>query len=115
VELLAMTRKYRLPVLVHQEDNIFVAECPLFFVAGQGHNPDEAVNDVKIALRTFIEDKDFEKVYHNKIPDYTPEEVLQKAKELYLEYGEEELPDFDYTEVDICIDNKNFHGIASAK
>jgi len=115
--LLTITGKYKLPVLIHQEDDMFVAECPLFFVAGQGYTREEALYDVKLALKTFMKDDDFEKVYHHEIPDYTPQEMIQKAKELYLEYGEEELPAFDYIEVNICIDNKNLHnhGIAHAK
>jgi len=109
--------KYRVPILIHQEEDTFIAECPLFYVAGQGNTGEEAIDDLAIALKTFMEDKDFEKVYHHKIPEYTPEEVVQKARDLYLEYGEseEELPIFQYTELDICLDHNYKYGIAHAK
>lgn len=114
---MATEHKYRVPILVHQEDDTFIAECPLFYVAGQGDTYKESIDDLAIALKTFMEDEDFEKVYHHKIPKYTPEEVVQRARDLYLEYGEteEELPIFQYTELNICLDHNYKYGIAHAK
>ena len=115
--MMVTEHRYRVPILTHQEDDSFVAECPLFYVAGQGDSNKEAIDDLAIALKTFMEDEDFEKVYHHQIPKYTPEEVVQRARELYLEYGqsEEELPIFQYSELDICFNHKYKYGIAHAK
>ncbi|OPY21658.1 MAG: hypothetical protein A4E26_01574 [Methanobacterium sp. PtaU1.Bin097] len=37
--------------------------------------------------------------------EFTEEEVIKKAKDLFLEFStpEDEIPDYEYQEIDICI------------
>ena len=63
----------------------------------------EALQRVKEALELYlIENKDSIKPSEM---EFTEEEVIKKAKDLFLEFStpEDEIPDYEYQEIDICI------------
>lgn len=98
-----LKRRYELPILIHKEDDQFIAECPLFYVAGNGFTIDAAIEDVKNALETYLNDEDVIKDLPEEI-SYTKEEMIQKSLELFRDYADpgEEPPEYiQYLE--ICV------------
>lgn len=93
---------YRLPILLHKEDKQFIAECPLFFVAGNGYTIAEAIKDVTQALITYLSDIDVQKGLPDEI-SYTKEEMIKKAEDLFREYSDpdEVPPKYEYHR--ICV------------
>jgi predicted RNase H-like HicB family nuclease len=88
-------KHYQLPILIHKEYDHFIAECPLFYVAGDGFTVDAAIMDVKNALEVFLSDEDVQKDLPDKIV-YTKENMIKKAIELFREYADpgEEPPEY---------------------
>lgn len=93
----------KLPIVTYFEDGEYIAECPLFYVTSHGDSEEEALKRVKEALELYLT----ENAEHIKPSEmeYTEEEVIQKAKDLFLEFSspEEEPPEYNYQEIDICI------------
>lgn len=93
----------RLPIVTYFEDGEYIAECPLFYVSSHGDSEEKALQRVKEALELYLsENKDSIKPSEMK---FTEAEVIQKAKDLFLEFStpEEEIPEYKYQEIDICI------------
>ncbi len=50
-----MTIKLTLPMAIQREGDVFVSVCPIFDVASQGCNVDEAKNNLIEAIQLFIQ------------------------------------------------------------
>lgn len=48
-----------LTAVVHQEDDLFVAECPEVGTVSQGHTMDEAIANLKEATELYLEEFPF--------------------------------------------------------
>ena len=99
-----MIKHYTLPIVIHQENEFFIAECPLFNVASHGLNLYEAIESVKGALKLYLSSNKIQE----KLPDeitYSKEDVLKKAEDLFKEYNlpEEKLPQYIYTEIELDV------------
>jgi predicted RNase H-like HicB family nuclease len=107
MRLMKLVKNYTLPVLIHREEDEYVAECPVFHVASQGYSSDDALENIKDALQLYLEDEDVQKQLPSKITLMDPLDLSLKARELLLEYGEEDLPSYTYTQVNICVRTSN--------
>ncbi|MGP8189501.1 MAG: type II toxin-antitoxin system HicB family antitoxin [Methanobacterium sp.] len=50
-----------LPIFINEEDDCYVATCPVFNIASQGKTIDKALEMVKKAVKLVLEDEDFQK------------------------------------------------------
>jgi len=105
MEALKMVKEYTLPILIHKEDDEYIAECPVFYVASQGNTMDDAIENVKEALELYLGDEDIQREMPEELPKYSFEEMVRRARELCLEYGgaEEKLPSYTCSKVNICV------------
>jgi len=103
-EFKSLVKFCHLPVVFYKEDDEYVAECPLFYVSSHGHDKQEALHRVKEALILYLKDNNILETHPYQY-EYTREEMLKKAEELFYEYSEpdEEVPIYEYQEIDICI------------
>jgi predicted RNase H-like HicB family nuclease len=51
-----MKKNRNLTAIIHQERDIFVAECPQIGTASQGYSIDEAMSNLKEATELFLEE-----------------------------------------------------------
>lgn len=89
----------KLPIVLYTEDDEYIAECPLFYVSSHGHDRKEALKRIDEALTLYLENNEIEP----SELEYDRDEVLEKSKKLFSEFSEpeDELPHFDYTEIEI--------------
>lgn len=94
----------KLPIVYYLDEGIYVAECPLFFVASQGNSINEALDNVKEALEIYLSDENVRKTLPDTL-EYTKADILQKSKDLFYEFMDEDypLPDYHYKEIKVCI------------
>lgn len=74
-----------LPVSVHEEDDNYVAVCPVFSVTGKGKTLTEALNNVKKNLEIFLDDetvqsKFYDEIHHYSSPEFEFIEVVVHEK-----------------------------------
>jgi len=93
-----------LPVVLYKEEDEYVAECPIFYVASHGTTEDEAIDRVKEALKLYLSDEQVQESIPEAI-DCSDEAILKKSEELFYEYNgpDEKLPDFVVKRVVICV------------
>lgn len=93
----------KLPIVTYFEDGEHIAECPLFYVSSHGNTEAEALERVKEALELYLTEN-MDSISPSEM-EYTKEEVIQKAKDLFLEFSApgEEIPEYKYQEIEICI------------
>jgi predicted RNase H-like HicB family nuclease len=60
-----------LPVSVHEEDDGYVAVCPVFSVIGKGKTLTDALNNVKESLQLFLDDETIQLKFHDEIHNYS--------------------------------------------
>lgn len=51
-------RNYRFSAVITREGKFFVSDCPELGVTSQGLSLDEAINNLKEAIRLFLKDED---------------------------------------------------------
>jgi len=74
--------KLELPIELTKEDEHVIAICPVFCVGSQGTTEKEALANAKEALELFLEDKDVQKEYADKILEYAVSFIIEdKEKE----------------------------------
>lgn len=77
-----MIVKLELPIELTKEDEHIIAICPVFCVGSQGTTEEEALTNAREALELFLEDKDVQKEYADKILEYAVSFILEdKEKE----------------------------------
>lgn len=94
-----------LPIVLYKEDDIYMAECPLFGVSSHGETEDEALERVKEALSMYLEDDVVQKELTPEELQFTKEEMLKKSEQIFYRYSDpdEQPPLYEYLEIDICI------------
>lgn len=94
-----------LPIVLYKEDDVYIAECPLFSVASHGKTKDEALERVKEALSTYLEDDVVQKELTADELQFTKEEMLKKSEQIFNKYSapDEQTPKYEYLEIDICV------------
>ncbi len=99
-----IVKNYTLPIVIHREDDWFVAECPLFYVASQGRTMEEVLINIKSALRLYLSSEKVQKNLPEKLT-YSEEDMIQKAIDLFIEYNlsDDELPEYFYKEIKIDV------------
>ena len=65
------TKTMELSAVVWREEGIYVALCPEFDVASQGKSVEEALTNLKEALKLYLEDEDVEKPFKAEAPIVT--------------------------------------------
>jgi predicted RNase H-like HicB family nuclease len=60
----------QLPVSVREEGDIFVVHCPVFHIMSKGKTMEDALNNIKNELESYLDDEKVQKEYHNIIHDY---------------------------------------------
>ncbi len=61
-----------LPVSVHEEeDDSYVAVCPVFSLTGKGKTLTEALDNVKKSLELFLDDETVQLKFHEEIHNYS--------------------------------------------
>lgn len=66
--------KLELPIAIYVEDGVFAAVCKPFNVASQGLTEEEALKNVKEALKLYLDDEDVRQQYHDKIDEFVVNE-----------------------------------------
>jgi predicted RNase H-like HicB family nuclease len=61
----------QLPVSIREEGDIYIAECPVFHITSNGDSFDNALENIKKDLETFLDDTKVQKEYDNIIKDYS--------------------------------------------
>lgn len=61
----------QLPISLREEENIYIAFCPVFHVETQGESMEEALNNIKNVLESFLDDKKVQSEYHEVLHDYS--------------------------------------------
>ena len=65
----------QLPVSVRVEGDIYLAECPVFHITSNGDTLDNALENIKNDLETFLDNENVQKEYENVIKDYSIRDI----------------------------------------
>jgi predicted RNase H-like HicB family nuclease len=60
----------QLPVSVKEEEDFYVAFCPVFQLSSKGKSMEEALDNIKINLEKFLDDEEVQVKYHDVLKDY---------------------------------------------
>lgn len=60
----------QLPVFIREEENIFIAFCPVFHLSSRGETLKNALDNIKKDLETFLDDEKVQKEHNQVISDY---------------------------------------------
>lgn len=105
-----MKKHYVLPIVIHQEDEFFIAECPLFDVASHGYNLNESIESIKDALKLYLSSNKVQENLPDKI-SYSEDCMLKEAENLFREYSspEDKTPKYTYREIgiNVLLDKRN--------
>lgn len=65
----------QLPISIHEDDDLYVAFCPVFHVKSRGESIQEALDNIKQDLEKYLDDKDVQTKYHDVIKDYSIRDI----------------------------------------
>jgi predicted RNase H-like HicB family nuclease len=65
----------QLPVSIREEGDIYLAECPVFHITSNGNTLDNALENIKNDLETFLDNENVQKEYENVIKDYSIRDI----------------------------------------
>jgi len=65
----------QLPISVIEEGDIYVASCPVFHLTNRGETMENALENIKSDLETFLDDEKVQKEYQDAIHDYSISDI----------------------------------------